>query len=191
MTPVEPPKKAIGMNTADSTTAMPTSAPLISPMLLRVASRGDRPSSRISRSTFSTTTIASSTNRPMASTRPNMVSVLIEKPATASTPIVPNMTTGTAMAGISVARMFCMNRYMIATTSTIASSSVFTTPSIETRTKGVVSKVTVARIPGGKNGASSSSLAFTASAVTSALAPLAGKMAMPAAVRPLVRMLVV
>ena len=45
--------------------------------------------------------------------------------------------------------------------------------------------------PGGKNGASSSSLALTASAVTSALAPLAGKMAMPAAVRPLVRMLVV
>jgi hypothetical protein len=68
----------MGMNTADSTSEMPISAPVISPMLLRVASRGDRPSSRISRSTFSTTTMASSTSRPMASTMANMVSMLME-----------------------------------------------------------------------------------------------------------------
>ena len=37
-------------------------------------------SSRIRRSTFSTTTIASSTSRPIASTMPNRVSVLMEKP---------------------------------------------------------------------------------------------------------------
>jgi hypothetical protein len=57
--------------------------------------------------------------------------------------------------------------------------------------KGVVSKVTVAFMPGGRKGASSASLAFTASPVTRALAPLAGKRAMPAAVRPLLRILVV
>ncbi|MCY1218166.1 hypothetical protein D9M72_301050 [compost metagenome] len=66
------------MNTADSTSAMPTSAGVISAIDLRVASLGESPSSCITRSTFSTTTMASSTSRPMASTMPNMVSVLIE-----------------------------------------------------------------------------------------------------------------
>ena len=98
MTPTEPPKNAIGMNTAASTSAMPTSAPVIWPIDLRVASRG-RPSSLMTRSTFSTTTIASSTSRPMASTRPNMVSVLMLKPNAARTPNVPRSTTGTAMVG--------------------------------------------------------------------------------------------
>ena len=78
MTPTEPPKNAIGKNTADSTVVMPTSAPVISPIDLRVASFGSSPSSRITRSTFSTTTIASSTSRPIASTIANMVSVLME-----------------------------------------------------------------------------------------------------------------
>ena len=89
MTPVEPPKKAMGRNTADSTRAMPTRAPVISPIERRVASFGESFSSSITRSTFSTTTIASSTNRPMASTMPNMVSVLIENPAAASMAKVP------------------------------------------------------------------------------------------------------
>ena len=57
---------------------MPTSAPVIWSIDLRVASFGDRPSSLITRSTFSTTTMASSTSRPMASTMPNIVSVLME-----------------------------------------------------------------------------------------------------------------
>ncbi|VTN14585.1 Uncharacterised protein [Raoultella terrigena] len=49
-------------------------------MDLRVASFGGSPSSAMTRSTFSTTTMASSTNRPIASTIPNMVKVFIEKP---------------------------------------------------------------------------------------------------------------
>ena len=68
----------MGMNTADSVSAMPTRAGVISAIDLRVASSGESPSSLITRSTFSTTTIASSTNRPMASTMANMVKVLIE-----------------------------------------------------------------------------------------------------------------
>ncbi|MNT96891.1 hypothetical protein D3C72_2390900 [compost metagenome] len=75
---MEPGKNAIGTNTADSTRPMPTSAPWICPIDLRVASSGDRPSSAITRSTFSTTTMASSTSRPMASTMPNIVKVLME-----------------------------------------------------------------------------------------------------------------
>ena len=139
MTPVEPPMKAMGINTAESTSAMPTSAPVIWLMDFLVASFGGRPSSVMMRSTFSTTTMASSTNRPMARTTPNMVRVLMENPKAAMTPNVPSKTTGTAMVGMSVARMFCKNRYMTRNTRAMASASVFTTSSTEARTKGVVS----------------------------------------------------
>ena len=129
----------MGTNTAASTSAMATSAPVIWSMDLRVASRGPRPSSDITRSTFSTTTMASSTSKPMDSAMPNMVSVLIEKPKAARMPKVPNNTTGTAIVGMRVARAFCRNRYMTRNTSTTASNSVLTTSLIEVRTKGVVS----------------------------------------------------
>ena len=137
MTPL---KNAIGRNTAVSTMTMPTSAPLIWPIALIVASFGGRPCWPMMRSTFSTTTMASSTSRPMASTIANMVSVLIEYPNAASTPNVPISTTGTAMVGISVARQFCRNRYITTTTSAMASIRVITTSLIDTVTKGVVLK---------------------------------------------------
>ncbi|MOA70686.1 hypothetical protein D3C78_1997540 [compost metagenome] len=53
-------------------------APEICPMALRVAARGGSFSSSMMRSTFSTTTMASSTTIPITSTMPNMVSTLIE-----------------------------------------------------------------------------------------------------------------
>ena len=65
---------------------------------------GRRPSSLMIRSTFSTTTMASSTSRPMASTMANMVSMLMENPNSPRTAKVPRMTTGTARVGIRVAR---------------------------------------------------------------------------------------
>jgi len=139
MTPVEPPKNAMGPKTADRTSPMPISALVIWSIDLAVASRGERPSSLMIRSTFSTTTIASSTSRPIASTMANMVSMLMEKPKSPSIPKVPRMTTGTAMVGIRVARMLPINRYMTRNTSAIASKSVLTTSSMATRTKGVVS----------------------------------------------------
>lgn len=81
MTPVDPPKKAIGRNTADSTSAIATSATCNSCIDWIVASRADISGcSSINRSTFSTTTIASSTSRPMASVSPNSVSVLMLNP---------------------------------------------------------------------------------------------------------------
>ena len=170
MAPTDPPEKAIGTNTALSTTATPTSAPVICPMALRVASRGDRPSSDITRSTFSTTTIASSTSNPIASTRPNIDSVLIVKPKAAMTPNVPSSTTGTAMVGISVARRFCRNRYITRKTSATPSNSVFTTSVIEIFMNGVVSYGYTTCSPCGKYGASSSIRARTAVAVASAFA---------------------
>ncbi len=132
----------MGTNTADSVTPIPTSAEVISRMDWRVASLAESPVSCITRSTFSTTTIASSTSRPMASTMANMVSVLIEYPATDSTPKVPSSTTGTAIAGIKVARKFCKKMNITITTSSMASAKALTTSSIEARTKGVESELT-------------------------------------------------
>jgi hypothetical protein len=65
------------MNTAHSTSAIATIGPLTSRIARTVASCGVSPSA-ILRSTFSTTTMASSTTMPIASTSPNRVSVLIE-----------------------------------------------------------------------------------------------------------------
>ena len=90
------------MNTAISTSVMPTMAPEIWPMALIAASRGGRPSSLMMRSTFSTTTMASSTTMPMTSTMPNMASTLIEKPTACMTAKVPSSAMGTTMVGISV-----------------------------------------------------------------------------------------
>ena len=89
------------------------------------------------RSTFSTTTMASSTTMPMASTRPNRLSALIEKPNTCITAKVPTIDTGTASSGMIEARQVCRNRITTSTTSAIASSSVCTTASIEARTNWV------------------------------------------------------
>ncbi len=65
------------MNTAQSTSAIATIGPETSRIALTVASCAERPASML-RSAFSTTTIASSTTMPIASTRPKSVSVLIE-----------------------------------------------------------------------------------------------------------------
>ena len=117
----------------------------------------------------------------------NMVSMLIENPAAASTPKVPSSTTGTAMVGISVARQFCRNRYMTRNTSTMASPSVLITSWIDTFTNGVVSYGITTLVPAGKYGCSSASLASRADAVSSALAPVASWMPTPAAGLPLKR----
>ena len=71
-------------------------------MALDVASTGDNPSDAMILSTFSITTIASSTIIPIANTIPNMVSTLIEKPASSITENVPNNAIGATMAGIKV-----------------------------------------------------------------------------------------
>jgi hypothetical protein len=69
------------------------------------------------RSTFSTTTIASSTTMPIASTSPNRLSALIEKPSRCSTAKVPTTDTGTASSGMMEARQVCRNRITTSTTS--------------------------------------------------------------------------
>ncbi|MNU08524.1 hypothetical protein D3C72_2546060 [compost metagenome] len=71
--------KAVGTNTAISTSEIARTAAPTSSIVTCAASRGVMPRARF-RSTFSTTTMASSTTMPIASTRPNKVSMLSEKP---------------------------------------------------------------------------------------------------------------
>ncbi len=94
--------KASGKNTAASTSVMPMMAPDTWLIALAVASTGPSPSSAMIRSTFSTTTMASSTRMPIASTMPNIVIMLTEKPIAYITASVPARQTGTTMVGISV-----------------------------------------------------------------------------------------
>ncbi|CKS40024.1 Uncharacterised protein [Mycobacterium tuberculosis] len=81
--------------------------------------------------------MASSTTMPMASTSPNRLSALIEKPSTCSTAKVPITDTGTASSGMMEARQVCRNRITTSTTSMMASSSVWITDSIDARTNCV------------------------------------------------------
>ncbi len=72
-----PPRKATGRNTQTSTQTMATIAPATSRTDSLAASKGLRPCSRMSRSVFSSTTIASSTTMPMAMTIAKSVRMLI------------------------------------------------------------------------------------------------------------------
>ena len=77
--PVVSVRKVSGRNTATDDTVAATTAKEISAMPRRAASIGGAPSST-QRVMFSSTTIASSTTRPIASVTPISVSVLIVKP---------------------------------------------------------------------------------------------------------------
>src|SRR5215467_3637715 len=131
-----PVMNADGTNTAHSTSAIAIRAAPTSSMLLTAASCGDSPAAML-RSTFSTTTIASSTTIPIASTSPNSVSVLIVKPSRSSTANVPMIETGTASSGITDARQVCKNTITTITTSSAASNSVSTTERIDSDTNTV------------------------------------------------------
>ena len=98
-----------------ASTAVPTSS-----TVLWAASRGASPSAMF-RSTFSTTTIASSTTIPMASTSPNRVRLLSEKPNSFITAKVPMSDTGIAMIGMIAVRHDWRNTMTTMTTSAIAS----------------------------------------------------------------------
>ena len=128
--PVTPEINAHGTKTADSTAATPITGPVTSLMALTAASRGESPAA-IQRSTFSTTTIASSTTIPIESTRPKRVSVFRLNPIRAIAAKVPMIATGTAISGISAARQFWRNTSTTIATRMIASRRVLMTSEID------------------------------------------------------------
>ncbi len=136
--PVRPPTKATGMNTADRMSAIPITGADTSFMACTVASRGFMPCSMWCM-TASTTTMASSTTMPIASTRPNIDSVLTEKPSIGKKMKVPMIETGTVRSGMIVALRFWRKMNTTIVTRISASTKVCTIDSIEAWTAGVVS----------------------------------------------------
>ena len=107
--PVVPGNSATGTNTATSTSEVAITAPATSFIATDAALCGSVIPSTMCRSTFSITTIASSTTKPVASVIPNNVSVLIEKPNAFTKMNVPTSETGIVIAGINVLRQSCRN----------------------------------------------------------------------------------
>ncbi len=134
--PVMPSRKAVGTKTAQSTKAMEISAPPTSRIVL-VAACSTVGSACRWRSTFSTTTMASSTTMPTASTSPNSVSTFRVKPSAIMTPKVPIRETGMARIGMVAARQFCRKSSTTSTTSATASPMVWTSSCTLSATKRV------------------------------------------------------
>ena len=119
-----PPRNATGMKTAERTSTIATSAPETSFIAFCAAAKGPRPSVRMMRSMFSSTTIASSTTMPIESVIAKSVSVLSEKPRSQRPAIVPIRDTGTASIGMRVARQLCRKRKTTMSTRMPASPNV-------------------------------------------------------------------
>ena len=134
--PEMPDRNAEGTNTAHNVSAMAISAPPTSSMVRCAASLGLMPSRRL-RSTFSTTTMASSTTMPTASTSPNSDRLLSEMPRMARMVKVPISETGIAITGISEALQVCRNRITTPTTSRMAMKMVTITSCTDLATKVV------------------------------------------------------
>ncbi len=73
---------------------------------------------------------------------PNNVSVLMEKPKNLAKIKVPISETGMVIAGITVLRQPCRNRKITTITMMMASTRVFSTSRMESRTATVVSTAT-------------------------------------------------
>ncbi len=80
---------------------------------------------------FSSTTMASSTTRPMASTMASSVSVFTLKPKRYMNMNAPTSDTGIVTSGISVARRLRRKRKITSATSSTASTMVRKTPLID------------------------------------------------------------
>ena len=117
-------KTAVVAITAKNTFRVPTTAAALGPV----------PPARW-RCTLSSTTMASSTISPAASTSASSVRMLIEKPSIQLAASVPSREMGMAIAGISVRRIEPVNNRMVPITTRIEMSSVVTTSLTEPRIK--------------------------------------------------------
>jgi hypothetical protein len=159
-----------GRNTEISTSVMPTIGANSTSMARIAASWPFMPCS-ILWAAPSTTTMASSTTMPIASTIANSVERLMVKPSAAIAANAPMMVTGTVVAGTSMARQSCRNSRMTASTRRPASISVMYTSRTDAETNVVVSNGVSYLIPAGNARASSAIFFSTAFSTSSALAP--------------------
>ena len=143
-----PPMSRIGMKTAISDRLIDSTVKPTSRAPRSAASYGAMPSS-MWRVMFSSTTIASSTTKPVAIVSAISERLLRLKPARYMAPKVPTSDTGTATVGISVARPLRRNRNTTRITSTTAMTSVRSTSRSDARIVGVRSIATPRSIVGG------------------------------------------
>ena len=146
-------------------------APDNSRIALCVASRAVTRSSAMIRSTFSTTTIASSTTIPIAKINPSKVSIFNEKPKINMKPNVPIKEIGTAIVGIKAARQFCNERNTTRTTKKRASNKVLYTSCTDWEIYSVISNGKLYSKPSGKFLLISFIASFTFVATSRAFAP--------------------
>src|SRR4051812_22370777 len=132
--PEIPEIKAEGTKTAHKVSAIEIRALPTSSIVLCAASKADMPERRL-RSTFSTTTIASSTTIPTAKTKPKSERLLTEMPSTYRMANVPTRDTGIAITGIMAALQFWRNRNTTPSTKRIATKIVMTTSWIDLEMK--------------------------------------------------------
>ena len=168
--PSMPPIKKIGMNTATNERVIDTTVNAISLAPRRAASIGDSPCSRY-RVMFSSTTMASSTTKPVA-----MVSAIRERlsrlyPNRYITPNVEISDTGTATAGIKVARRFRRNTNTTRITSPTEMASVRSTSCNDARMTGVRSITIDSDILPGSEASNWGKRARSRSTVSMMLAP--------------------
>ncbi len=136
--PVMPVMKQQGMNTELSASVIARIGPVISSIALIVAVRASSPLAII-RSVFSSTTMASSTTMPMASTSPKSVRLLRVKPRAAMTAKVPIKETGTSIIGKIMVFQSWRKTSTTRPTRSTASRRVLNTSRIDSRMYGVVS----------------------------------------------------
>ena len=167
--PEVPGMKVTGINTAINTNVHDITATETSLMAWRVASRASLMPFSIFAMTASTTTMASSTTVPMASTRANSVRMFSEKPASETMAKVPNSETIIEIEGMMVALKFCKKKNTTSTTRMMAMTSVSTTLWMAAKRKSsLVSSFTnssPAGIVGFKSSYSLSMRAFTSVAL--------------------------
>ena len=150
------------------------------------AARGPMPAARW-RTMFSSTTIASSTTMPVASTSASSVRMLMENPTMYIAASVPINATGKVSVGISVARTSRRNRKITATTIAMAKPSDFTTSSIEPEMKTASSEVTKIFTSSGRVSFNWSTTARTLAEISSVLEVACRMTPMPSPWLPLAR----
>ncbi len=128
--PVSPPRNPIGAYTAARVSVITMTGNAISRAPVSAAASGSMPSS-MWRWMFSTTTIASSTTSPIASTIASSVSRFTEKPSHSISESTPIRDRGIVTTGTITERSEPRNRKMIRITIRLASTRVLTTSSID------------------------------------------------------------
>ena len=135
-------RKLIGRNTDTSTAVVAITAKNTCRVPTTAAAR--RPSPLFwSRCVFSSTTIASSTMRPVARTSASNVSRLIEKPISQIPASTPISATGIVVLGIIVGRHARKNSSIVPTTTRMVKASVISTSRTETSMKSASSETTL------------------------------------------------